>query len=218
MLSLHRFLRSIAPSRVCAAPPSVSFFGRPRAQFCLILESSPIFRSPRIYLPSTMSSTLTQTKQASPAVASGKQTDAAAQQPPFTLTTLRESIPKHCFEKNLWVSIYYMLRDFAFIGVCYAVYPYINAAGGIYNPYGLTKFLWWNVVGFFGWCLFVVGHDCGQWEEHRESKERGAAAARNSVRTPLCATFVAHRPAAGRCARVSRGAMRGALIVIVFVW
>jgi omega-3 fatty acid desaturase (delta-15 desaturase) len=106
-----------------------------------------------------MSSTLTQTKQA-PVVSSGKP-DAAAQQPPFTLTSLRESIPKHCFEKNLWTSIYYMLRDFAFIGACYAVYPYINAAGGAYNPYGLTKFLWWNVVGFFGWCLFVVGHDCG---------------------------------------------------------
>lgn len=117
-----------------------------------------------------MSSTLTQTKQA-PAVSSGKEAAAAAAQPPFTLTSLRESIPKHCFEKNLWTSIYYMLRDFAFIGVCYAVYPYINAHGGAYNPYGLTKFLWWNVVGFFGWCLFVVGHDCGQRStgEHRDN-------------------------------------------------
>lgn len=80
---------------------------------------------------------------------------------PFTLTTLREAVPKHCFDRNVWTSVYYMLRDFAFIAACYFVYPYINADDGKYNPYGLTKFLWWNITGFFGWCLFVVGHDCG---------------------------------------------------------
>lgn len=92
------------------------------------------------------------------AVAGVKTSEAAL---PFTLTTLRDAVPPHCFVKNTWTSIYYMLRDFAFIAACYAVYPYINAHDGAYNPYGITKFIWWNVTGFFGWCLFVVGHDCG---------------------------------------------------------
>lgn len=160
-----------------------------------------------------MSSTITQTKQ-TPSVSSGKDAAAASPPPPpFTLTSLRESIPKHCFEKNLWTSIYYMLRDFAFIGACYAVYPYINAAGGAYNPYGLTKFLWWNVVGFFGWCLFVVGHDCGETThgntgENKRSREE-TEQARNSVRCSLrnCAAhgpavITARGGAVGRCADV----------------
>jgi len=107
-----------------------------------------------------MSSTLTQTQQRTAPAAEGVPVKGVPEHP-FTLDTLRKAIPAHCLEKNVWTSIYYMLRDFAFIGLMYAIYPYINANGGAYNPYGLTKFLWWNVVGFLGWCLFVVGHDCG---------------------------------------------------------
>lgn len=135
---------------------------------------------------------------------------------PFNLASLKASIPAHCFEKNLWTSIYYLIRDFAFIACMYALYPYVNKYG---DAFGLMKFLsvprthpahqvaqftqcdqstpahvqyamwqhrcqrdgltfpflilhffffvisfffsWWNVTGFFGWCLFVVGHDCG---------------------------------------------------------
>jgi len=77
---------------------------------------------------------------------------------PFNLATLKAAIPAHCFEKNVWTSIYYFLRDFAFIGILYAIYPIINTYG---DTFGLAKFAWWNLVGFFGWCLFVVGHDCG---------------------------------------------------------
>jgi len=109
-----------------------------------------------------MSATQTHTAQkqtAAPAVAGVKASEPTL---PFTLTTLRDAVPAHCFVKNTWTSIYYMLRDFAFIAACYAVYPYINANDGAYNPYGITKFIWWNITGFFGWCLFVVGHDCGR--------------------------------------------------------
>ena len=77
---------------------------------------------------------------------------------PFTLSTLRAAIPAHCFEKSLARSVYYLVRDFAFIAAMYAAYPLVCKYG---DQLGLAKFAWWNVVGFFGWCLFVVGHDCG---------------------------------------------------------
>jgi omega-3 fatty acid desaturase (delta-15 desaturase) len=77
---------------------------------------------------------------------------------PFNLASLKSSIPAHCFEKNVWTSFYYLVRDFAFIGIMYALYPMVNKYG---DAFGVMKFLWWNVTGFFGWCLFVVGHDCG---------------------------------------------------------
>nr|BAJ94071.1 predicted protein [Hordeum vulgare subsp. vulgare] len=77
---------------------------------------------------------------------------------PFNLATLKAAIPAHCFEKHLWTSIYYLARDFAIIAALYALYPAVCRYG---DALGLLKFAWWNVVGFFGWCLFVVGHDCG---------------------------------------------------------
>jgi omega-3 fatty acid desaturase (delta-15 desaturase) len=77
---------------------------------------------------------------------------------PFNLSTLKAAIPAHCFVKSTWTGLYYLARDFAFIGACYAAYPLVNKYG---DAFGLAKFAWWNIVGFFGWCLFVVGHDCG---------------------------------------------------------
>lgn len=107
---------------------------------------------------------LTQTHAESPAAPVVTQADVKPLMPPvvpFTLSTLRAAIPPHCLVKDTWRSVGYMIRDFAFIGACYAVYPYINAYDGMFNPCGLLKFAWWNVLGFFFWCLFVVGHDCG---------------------------------------------------------
>jgi hypothetical protein len=58
----------------------------------------------------------------------------AAEKVPFTLSDLRAAIPPQCLVKDTWRSIGYMLRDFAFIAIMYAIYPYINAHDGAYNP------------------------------------------------------------------------------------
>jgi acyl-lipid omega-3 desaturase len=69
------------------------------------------------------------------------------------LQDIQNKIPKECFEKSLTTSVYYFARDFLIMGVLYFLYPYINNI--------FLKIIWWNVVGFFMWAIFVIGHDCG---------------------------------------------------------
>lgn len=72
-----------------------------------------------------------------------------------TLQQIKKAIPERCFKKSLPKSLYYMVRDFAALWALYKVYPQVE-------QYGLPGlFVWWNLAGFFMWCLFVVGHDCG---------------------------------------------------------
>jgi len=67
-------------------------------------------------------------------VAASSAVPPAAEKVPFTLSDLRAAIPPQCLVKDTWRSIGYMLRDFAFIAIMYAIYPYINAHDGAYNP------------------------------------------------------------------------------------
>eukprot|EP00668_Euglena_longa_P003973 GGOE01004659.1.p1 GENE.GGOE01004659.1~~GGOE01004659.1.p1 ORF type:complete len:413 (+),score=91.60 GGOE01004659.1:45-1241(+) len=74
---------------------------------------------------------------------------------PFSVTDLKKAIPAECFEKNLAWSLFFFARDWVIIGLLYYFQPAFFSLGL------LGKLVWWNVTGFYGWCLFVVGHDCG---------------------------------------------------------
>jgi len=72
----------------------------------------------------------------------------------INIKDLKDSIPKECFIKNPIIGTYYVSRDFLFIYLSYIIFS-------ITNKNILYSIIYWNFSGFFMWCLFVNGHDCG---------------------------------------------------------
>ncbi|CAI7926151.1 unnamed protein product [Closterium sp. NIES-53] len=73
--------------------------------------------------------------------------------PPFTLSDLRNAIPKHCWVKSPMRSLSYFVRDFLIVFTLGAVALY-------FDSWTLWP-LYWFAQGTMFWALFVVGHDCG---------------------------------------------------------
>lgn len=73
--------------------------------------------------------------------------------PPFKIADIRAAIPKHCWEKNPWRSVSYVVRD-VFI-VFALLYAAIRFNTWLFWP------LYWPAQGTMFWALFVLGHDCG---------------------------------------------------------
>lgn len=71
--------------------------------------------------------------------------------PPFTLADIRAAIPKHCWVKNPWKSMSYVLRD--------VVVVFGLAAAAAYFNNMVVWPLYWVAQGTMFWALFVLGHD-----------------------------------------------------------
>lgn len=71
--------------------------------------------------------------------------------PPFNLADIRAAIPKHCWVKDAWRSMSYVVRDVAVVFGLAAVAAYYN--NWIVWP------LYWIAQGTMFWALFVLGHD-----------------------------------------------------------
>ncbi|XP_010253759.1 PREDICTED: omega-3 fatty acid desaturase, chloroplastic-like isoform X1 [Nelumbo nucifera] len=73
--------------------------------------------------------------------------------PPFRLADIRAAIPKHCWIKDPWRSMSYVLRDVVVVFGLAAAAAYLN--NWVVWP------LYWAAQGTMFWALFVLGHDCG---------------------------------------------------------
>ncbi|KAK3019277.1 hypothetical protein RJ639_004226 [Escallonia herrerae] len=73
--------------------------------------------------------------------------------PPFRLAEIRAAIPKHCWVKDPWRSMSYVIRDVLAVFGLVAMVIYFNSGG--------FWLLYWAAQGTMFWALFVLGHDCG---------------------------------------------------------
>jgi omega-6 fatty acid desaturase (delta-12 desaturase) len=82
--------------------------------------------------------------------------------PKFSLKDIKDAIPAHCFERNLWTSLYHLFSDLLII----AVFGYLATWIGNNNifPDWSTYILWpiyWYAQGSVMTGVWVMSHECG---------------------------------------------------------
>lgn len=81
------------------------------------------------------------------------------------LNSLRKAIPEEAFKKSAVTSSFYMFFDYFMWGsALFAIISLKNSAiwsNMTFWQQAVASVVFWNIAGFFMWCIFVVGHDCG---------------------------------------------------------
>ncbi|KAL1535532.1 Omega-3 fatty acid desaturase, chloroplastic [Salvia divinorum] len=107
--------------------------------------------------------------------------------PPFKLADIRAAIPKHCWVKNPWRSMSYVVRDVAVVFGLAAVAAY-------FNSWAVWP-LYWIAQGTMFWALFVLGHDCGHGSFSSDPKLNSVAGhlLHSSILVPYHGWRISHR-------------------------
>lgn len=82
--------------------------------------------------------------------------------PKFTLTDIKNAIPAHCFERNLWISLYHLMSDCLLVGVLGYLATWIG--NNTIFPDWSTYILWpiyWYAQGSVMTGIWVMAHECG---------------------------------------------------------
>ena len=75
----------------------------------------------------------------------------SANRPPFKIGDVRAAIPSHCWVKDKWRSMSYVLRDVVVIAA-------LALAAGHLNSW-IFWHVYWLAQGTMFWAIFVLGHD-----------------------------------------------------------
>lgn len=118
-----------------------SSFPRPRISFRHLLPWSWVVTFSR--------------KVAPPAVPTKEEDEAAYLRPwmppPFKIGDVRAAIPSHCWVKNPWRSLSYVLRDAVVVAA-------LALAAARFDSWAFWP-VYWIAQGTMFWAIFVLGHD-----------------------------------------------------------
>ncbi|KDO56666.1 hypothetical protein CISIN_1g012763mg [Citrus sinensis] len=107
--------------------------------------------------------------------------------PPFKLADIRAAIPKHCWVKDPWKSMSYVVRDVVVVFGLAAAAAYLN--NWVVWP------LYWAAQGTMFWALFVLGHDCGHGSFSNDHKLNSVVGhlLHSSILVPYHGWRISHR-------------------------
>jgi len=103
--------------------------------------------------------------------------------PKFTLSTIRDAIPSHCFQRNFFTSMSHLLSDLVIISVLFYLATWIDSP---LLPSWAKYVLWpmyWYAQGSVGTGVWVLAHECG----HQSFSESEFA---NNVVGTICHSFL----------------------------
>jgi len=81
---------------------------------------------------------------------------------PFSVGDIKRAIPQHCFERSVWRSFSYLMRDLVAIGVLVYASTFIDplpVTAAV--KYGVLWPLYWFWAGAFGVGVWIISHECG---------------------------------------------------------
>jgi acyl-lipid omega-3 desaturase len=79
----------------------------------------------------------------------------------ISISDIKSHIPKDCFVKDPIIGLRHILFDFSCWGATIGLY-YASSILPINGPLQIgVKVVYWLSSGFFMWCQFMNGHDCG---------------------------------------------------------
>lgn len=107
--------------------------------------------------------------------------------PPFKIAEIRAAIPSHCWVKNPWKSLSYVLRDVVIVTALIAAAIHFN-----------NWFIWplyWIAQGTMFWAIFVLGHDCGHGSFSNSGKLNSVVGhiLHSSILVPFHGWRISHR-------------------------
>eukprot|EP01041_Mallomonas_annulata_P011758 gene11758-24657_t len=81
--------------------------------------------------------------------------------PKFTLKTIKDAIPKHCFQRNLLISLSHLLSDLTIISCFFYFATWISHPTlPAWSPYILWP-IYWYAQGAVFTGVWVLAHECG---------------------------------------------------------
>lgn len=83
----------------------------------------------------------------------------------LNLASIRKAIPEEAFKKSTFISSQYMIRDYAcWAAAVFGIYKLSTSSLWTQMPFwqqAAATVIFWNIAGFFMWCMFMIGHECG---------------------------------------------------------